>query len=165
MAQSVGGVWPADRSCHINALQTDMMDGLLCVLFIFRPPLCYEHVLVRKWPMERFSPWQLSFSWCVPILSSDVVSRCGPYQNRIMSSGSCGWSPIAHCPPVVSLESTWQSIVGGGCACRKLFYALPLPHLICPLLVRIRLEQSVWWPHIPKCMAGVTHLMMLSLWQ
>lgn len=52
--------------------------------------------------------------------------------------------------PVVPLESTWQSILACDCVCRKLFDASPLPHLISPLLVRIRQEQLVRRKHITK---------------
>lgn len=41
---------------------------------------------------------------------------------------------------------------------------LLLPHLISPLLVRVRQEQLVKSRHITKCMTGVIQLMMRSSW-
>lgn len=44
LSKLIGGLWPVHRICHHNILQQNMMDGVLCVLFIFRPILCYKCV-------------------------------------------------------------------------------------------------------------------------
>lgn len=169
MAKSVGGVWPADKSCHINILQMDMMDGLFCVLFILRPTLCYKHVLVRKWPIERFSPWQLSFSWWVPILSSDVISRCGPSQDKCyVVSTLASWVPAHVDGALLPIVPLWFSLSQHDSPLLEVAALAESCFMRCPCHIWY---APCWWGSVgvvtalTKHMAGVTHLMMPSLWQ